>query len=181
MDYKTMKAAIEAQFLMGYWPANPYMAMDRTPITDWSWDVDLVRQQLHVPCNSLWDKRVLELEVQGLASFCLHAAPVTWDEQGNEHEIPSWRDDPREEWGSVGIHPRGVLRLAELYGRPYVKLEESPALLAHWQLVQAESNARLHAPHDKDQWEREWPERAILWKAREAEYWRQLEEGDAGA
>ena len=66
--------------------------------------------------------------------------------------------------------------------RPYVRLEESPALLAHWQLVRGESEARLHAPHDEAQWEREYPEQAACWQAWQAEYWRQLEEeGNAGA
>ena len=174
MDSETMQAAIEAQCLMGYRPANPHMAMDRTIIVAWSWDVDQVRQQLHVPCNALWDERILALEAQGLASFTLYSAAAT-------HTSPGWRDDPREEWGTVNLHARGVLRLAELYGRPYVRLEESPALLAHWQLVQAESAARLRAGHDKAQWEREWPEQAARWKAWQAEYWRQLKEGGADA
>ena len=143
--------------------------MDRTTITAWSWEVDVVRQQLHVPLNALWEERVFTLEMQELASFSFHAAPVTWDEQGNEHEIPGWQDEPRERWGSVDIFPRGVLRLAELYGRPYVRLEESPAVFTHWRLVQTESEARLHTPHDEAQWAREWPERALLWKARMAQ------------
>ena len=157
------------------------MGMDRTTIVAWSWDVDQVRQQLHVPCNGLWDERVLELEAQGLASFCMNVAPVPWDEDGKESVIPGWEDDPREDWGTVGIHPRGVLRLAELYQRPYVRLDESPAVLAHWRLVQAESDARLHAPRDEAQWTREYPEKAALWKAHQAEYWRKLAEGDSGA
>lgn len=163
MDSETMQAAIEAQFLMGH--CVPSHHWDGTTITDWSWDVDQVRQQLHVPLNDLWGQRVLELEVQGLATFYMYAPPVTWDEDGNESLIPGWEDEPREEWGSVSIHPRGVLRLAELYGRPYVKLEESPALLAHWQLVQAEAEARLHAPYDEARWAREYPEKAALWQA----------------
>lgn len=111
--------------------------------------------------------------MQGLASFSLHAAPVTHDEQGNEHEIAGWQDQPREDWGDVGIHPQGVLKLAELYGRPYVYLEESPAVLAHWQLVQAESEARLHTPIDEAQHAKEWPERAVYWKAWLAEWERE--------
>lgn len=181
MDHVMWKAAIEAQFLMGHCVAAGHLSMERTSIVGWSWDVDEVRQHLGVPADALWDQRILALEAQGLASFCFYVAPVTRDAQGTAHEIPGWQDQPREEWGSVGIHPRGVLRLAELYGRPYVKLEESPALLAHWQLVQGESEARLHAPRDEAQWEREWPERAALWKAQQAEYWRRQEEGDAGA
>ena len=169
MDYETWKAAIEAQFLMGYWPPSPHMAMDRKAIVNWSWGVDQVRKHLHVPLNDLWEQRVLELEAQGLASFTLYSAAAT-------RERPGWRDEPREKWGTVDISARGVLKLATLYGRPYVRLEESPALLAHWQLVQGASEARLHTPHDPVQWEREWPEQAILWKAREAECWRRHEE-----
>lgn len=132
MDYETMKAAIEAQFLMGHCVPAGHLAMDRITIVDWSWHVDQVRQQLHVPLNSLWDERILKLEAHGLASFCFNVAPVTHDAEGDLHEIPGWEDDsPREDWGSVSIHPRGVLALATLYGRPYVKLEESPALLAN--------------------------------------------------
>jgi hypothetical protein len=174
MDHETMKTAIEAQFLMGHCVPSAHVAMDNTTITGYSWNVDQVRQQLHVPLNALWEQRVFALEVQGLASFSFYVAPLIHDEEGHEHEVPGWQDQAREQWGSVGIHPRGVLRLAELYGRPYVKLEESPALLEHWQLVQAESAARVHAPYDPAQWEREWPERALLRKAREAG------EGDSG-
>jgi hypothetical protein len=170
VDDETMKAAIEAQFLMGHYAPAQHMAMDRTTIVAWSWDVDTVRQQLHVPCNDTWEQRVFDLEVHGLASFSFYAAPVTYDEEGTAHELPGWQDEPRERWGSVGIHPAGVLRLAEIYQRPYVRREESPALLAHWQLVQQESEARLRAQpwQDEAQWAREWPERAFLRKAREA-------------
>ena len=169
MNDTVIKAAIEAQFLMGHCPPVEHVAMDRTTVTGWSWWVDTVRQQLHVPLNDLWEQRVFELEVQGLADFTFDVPPVTYDEQGNEHEIPGWEDEPREKWGSVQhIHPGGILRLAELYGRPYVRLEESRALLVHWQLVQAETAARVQAlpDHDEAQWAREWPERALLWKAR---------------
>ena len=176
MDHLLWKAAIEAQFLMGHCVPAGHMSMDRTTIVDWSWDVDIVRQQLHVPLNALWDERVLELEAQGLASFCLYSAPVTWDEQGNESVTPGWEDEPRENWGTVDISARGVLRLAELYGRPYVKLAESPALLAHWRLVLGESEARLHAPHNEAQWAREYPEKAAIWKAHQAELFRKMEE-----
>ena len=147
-------------------------AIDRTTITGWSWDVDQVRQHLHVPLTTLWEERILELEMQGLASFSMDVAPVTWDAQGQEQEIPGWQDEPRDKWGSVSIHPQGVLRLAQLYGRPYVRLEESPALLAHWQLVQTESAARerrLRTRWDEAQWAREWPERALLRKAQLAQ------------
>jgi len=174
-------AAIEAQLLMGHCAPAAHVAMDRRTVTGWSWDVDQVRQQLHVPLNTLWEQHVLALEMQGLASFSFYTTPYTYDEEGQGQEIPGWQDEPREQWGSVGIHARGVLRLAELYGRPYVRLEESPAVLAHWQLVQAESAARLHAlPRDaahEAQWAREWPERARLWQAREDEDGCQWEEG----
>jgi hypothetical protein len=99
----------------------------------------------------------------------LRCGAITYNEEGNEQEILGWQDEPREKWGSVDIHPQGVSRLADLCGRPYVRLEEAPALLAHWQLMQAESEARLHIPHAPVQWEREWPERAMLWKARLAQ------------
>jgi hypothetical protein len=158
VDYATMKAAIEAQMLMGHWVPAQHMALDRRTIVGWSWEVDTVRQQLHVPYTDGWDAHVFALEQQGLASFSFYAAPQT----------DAWQDEPRERWGSVGIHPEGVLKLAALYGRPYVRLEESPALLAHWQLVQAESDARLRTPIDEAQWAQEWPERALLRKAREA-------------
>src|SRR6266699_4964674 len=98
MDDQLVTAAIEAQFLMGHCVAAAHMAMDRTTVTDWSWDVDAVRQHLHVPLNALWEQRVFELEVQGLATFTFAVAPVTYDEDGNEHEIPGWQDEPREKW-----------------------------------------------------------------------------------
>ena len=119
MDDQTWIAAFEAQFLMGHSVPAPHLALDRTTITGWSWDVDQVRQALHVPANALWDERIVELEMHGLASFSMYAAPVTWDEQGQEHVIPGWQDEPSEKWGSLDITPQGVLRLAELYGRPY--------------------------------------------------------------
>ena len=173
MDDHTWTAAIEAQFLMGHRVPAAHMALDRTTITGWSWDVDEVRQALHVPADELWDERVLALEMHGLASFSMDVAPVTWDTEENAHEIPGWQDEAREKWGSLDIHAAGVLRLAELYGRPFVKLEESPALLAHWRLVQEESDARLRRlgrGYDQAQWEREWPERAMLHKALMAQW-----------
>ena len=118
-------------------------------------------------------------EFDGDDLFSGYGAPVAYDEDGQAHEIPGWQDhQPREQWGSVDIPPAGVLRLAQLYGRPYVRLEESPALLAHWQLVQTESAARerrLEMGWDEAQWAREWPERAMLRQARLAQ-----EEYDAG-
>jgi hypothetical protein len=138
--------------------------------------VDQVREQLHVPLNALWEERIFELEMQGLATVSFAVAPVTTDAEGHVHEIAGWQDTPLEHWGSVDIHPRGVLRLADLYARPYVRLEESPALLAHWELVQRESAARLQLPHDPEQWAREWPERALRRKAQLAEI--EEQEGD---
>ena len=180
MDDQTWTAAFEAQFLMGHCVPSAHLAHDRATITNWSWDADQVRQQLSVPLTALWDERVLELEMQGMASFSMHVAPVTWDEHGQEQEIPGWRDEPREKWGSVDILPQGVIRLAALYGRPYVKLEESRAVLAHWQLVQAECAAReqrLEMGWDEAQWAREWPERALMYKARGG-HWEWPEEPD---
>ena len=75
MDDQTWTAAFEAQFLMGHVVPSPHTAMDRRTITGWSWDVDQVRQALHVPANSLWDERVLELEANGLASLIAQEFP----------------------------------------------------------------------------------------------------------
>lgn len=168
MDTLEMIATIEAQFLMGHRAPSGHVDAARQTILDWFWNVDQVRQQLHVPADAVWDLRVLQLEADGLAHFTFSVAPVTYDAQGTAHEIPGWRDDPREQWGSVSISPRGVLRLATLYGRPYVLATESPAVLAHWRLVQAEAAARSLAPYNPETQAREWPERALLWKAMEA-------------
>jgi hypothetical protein len=165
VDGALYTAAMEAQFLMGHIVPNPHVAIDRRTIETWSWEEDSVRQALHVPLNTVWEQRVLELEVHGLASFAYGAPPVTHDAAGNAHEIPGWEDMPRDQWGSVSIHPAGVLTLATLYGRPYVRLEESPAVRAHWQMVQRECKARLQAPHDEETWAREYPERALHLKA----------------
>jgi hypothetical protein len=167
VDDAVYTAALEAQFLMGHAPANAHVGLDRETIENWSWDVDQVRQALYVPLNAVWEERVLELEMQGLASWCCYAQPVTYDDQGTAHEIPSWQDTlPLGEWGSWSIHPAGVLKLATLYGRPYVRLAESPAVHAHWDVVQRESAARAQEPYDPEQWEREWPERARAFFAR---------------
>lgn len=165
-DLATITAALEAQFLMGHWAPGVHVDVTRQRILNWSWDADIVRQQIHVPANAEWDERVLHLEAEGLATFSFYMAPIASDAQGNEYEYPGWQDEPRDRWGSVDIGARGVLKLAELYGRPYVRLHESPAVLAHWKLVQAETQARLMASHDPAQWEREWPEQALLWRAR---------------
>ena len=143
MDDELMHAAIEAQWLMGPCVPCAQMALDRTTITDWSWEEEQVRQALDVPAtDAVWDERVLALEAQGLASFSVYAAPLTRAADGTEHELPGWRDQPREDWGAVGIHPEGVLRLAALYGHPPGPVDAS-TLLAHWQGVQAASAARL--------------------------------------
>ena len=93
--------------------------------------------------------------------------------------IAGWQDEPRDRWGSVDICAQGVLKLAALYGRPYVRLHESPAVLAHWQLVQAEAQARLQAPYDAAQWAREWPEQALLARARQqADFLHDAADGD---
>ena len=69
MDDALYTAAMEAQFVMGHTVPNPHVAMDRSTIVTWSWDEDQVRQALCVPLNTVWEQRVLELEVHGLASF----------------------------------------------------------------------------------------------------------------
>ena len=71
-----------------------------------------------------------------------------------------------------------MLALATLYARPYVRLNESPAVHAHWHLVQRESEARLHTPYDEETWAREWPERALAWKARQAQFGQKWWEDD---
>jgi hypothetical protein len=174
MTDEVMRAAIEAQFCMGHVGASIHTSMDRTTVENYSWDVDQVRQALHVPLTPLWEERVFDCELQGLASFCFNVAPYFYDNDRVEHEIPGWRDEPRDNWGSLSIHPAGILRLATLYGRPYVRLHESHALIEHWKLVCDESEARTKAPLDEGKWQREWPERYAAWKARLAE----LESGD---
>jgi hypothetical protein len=57
---------------------------------------------------------VLELEAHGLASFAYVAEPAEEDEDGNP--LPGWEDHTvREDWGTLSINPRGVLRLVALY------------------------------------------------------------------
>jgi hypothetical protein len=78
------------------------------------WEEALVRQRLAAPLDDLWEQRVLELEAHGLASFIYTAEPWDVDEDGNP--LPGWEDRTvREDWGTLYIYPRGVLRLAELY------------------------------------------------------------------
>ena len=164
-DPQYCPALFEAQFLMGHRPANEHRDHDRRTILRYSWNVDQVRQALPVPLTALWGERMLTLEMQGLASFSVYCAPVYHDDDGVEHEIEGWQDQPRDDWGEVNVHPQGVLRLAEWYGRPYVRFHESPALVAHWRLVQAETAARLHVCHDEERFAREWPERWAAWQA----------------
>jgi hypothetical protein len=159
-------AAIEAQFLMGHCVPAFHVGDDQQTIVDCSWDVDQVRQQLHVPADALWDERVLALEVEGLAHFSFYTTPVTYDEHGQAHEIPGWRDQPREHWGSLSVYAAGVLRLSVYYGRPYVRYHQAPdVLFDHWRLVQEEATARLHAPHDMARWQREFPEDYVVFQA----------------
>jgi hypothetical protein len=182
MADETMKAALEAQWLMGHCDPQPHhdptgMYMDDheylhvhpdCPIIDWSWEADEVRQQLHVPLNALWHERVMALMAQALAEpFLRIGEPWTYDSEGNMVQIPQWEDTVAiEDWTQISIFARGVLTLATLYGRPYVRFEESPALLAHWQLVQAEAAAQRHRRNAGDyseaQYAEEYPEKAVL-------------------
>jgi len=173
LDAAGWQTALEAQFVMGHCAPSRHVGRDPSTVSDaeqttlaWAWDADEVRQALHVPANAVWDQRVLELEINGLAEFVLDMEPITWDAEGTETVIPGWRDEPRERWGYVDVYAPGVLRLAELYGRPYVRVTESPALLAHWRLVHAENHPKPRAILDEAQWAREWPEQAILWQAK---------------
>ena len=128
MDYETMKAAIEAQFCIGHFVPSPYWEGKIPTHTNWSWPVDAVRQQLHVPANTLWDERIMALVSQGQATYALSfGEPWTYDEAGNMVTIPNWRDTvPFEEWAEIAIYARGVLWLATLYGRPYVNWRNRP-------------------------------------------------------
>jgi hypothetical protein len=132
--------------------------------------VDTVRQALHVPLDDVWEERLFALECQGLAYFSFDAPPVVRDADGTEHLMDGWKDRPREDFGSLSLYAAGVLRMADLYGRPYVRWHESKALVAHWQVVRADMAARLTAPYDQEKWSREWPERALMFKARCAQW-----------
>ena len=109
--HKTMQAAIEAQWLMGHWEATCHMAVDRTTMVDGAWNVDQVRQQLHVPCNTLWNKQILAREAHGLADLTLYSAAAT-------HAHPGWRDAPRAQWGTADSAACGVLRGGQGRGAP---------------------------------------------------------------
>ena len=162
------RVTMEAQFVMGH--AVPGVSFDRThtAVVGYSWDVDQVRQALSVPLDALWSTRILELEGQKLVSFCFHVAPVTYGEDGVEQVIPGWEDEPREKWGSFSVSPEGVLLLARLYNRPYVRYHESQALYQHWMLTQELCAARCRQAYDPETFTREYPEDAALWRWREA-------------
>jgi hypothetical protein len=167
MDWPTR---LEAQFLLRH--RVPSAHPDRHPndpaarILAYAWEEDLVRRALAVPLDDRWQEHLLALELAGLAVFCMHAAPVTWDEEGTAQEVPGWQDQPREHWGSLSIFPAGVLRLATAYGRPYVTYAQAPEVLVeHWRLVQEEGTARLHAPHDMGRWQQEFPEDYAVFQA----------------
>jgi hypothetical protein len=170
MTPEGMRLAIEAQFVMRHEVGAYHTSLDRTTIENYSWTADQVRVALHVPLNDLWDARLFELECQGLAFFSMDAPPVYWDEEGTEHLIDGWEDQPREHFGSLGLYAAGVLRMADLYHRPYVTCHQSNAPVRHWELVREEIAARLQAPHDEEKWEREFPERALAMKAWQAQY-----------
>ena len=157
MDMALFTAAVEAQFLMGHRVPTTHVDAGRTQLVTWSWQESEVRQALHVPLDDLWEQRVLALEGAGLVCVSLLGP-----EPGSE-------DEPREDWADVSLFPQGVLTMATWYGRPYVRQAESPAVLAHWTLVQAESAARLQQPHDEARWAREWPERYLSWVAKMAQ------------
>jgi hypothetical protein len=181
MDSERMKTVLEAQFVMGHYVPSGHTAMDRTTIVDWSWDESLVRQALNVALNEAWDAHVLNLEMNGLAVFGLYAPPIYHDENGNEVEVPGWRDEPRSNWGSVSIYAPGILKLATWYRRPFVQFHQAPAVLtAHWQLIQAETleRSRNFPRNDAEQelWDQQWPEAARSWKARLEEHERKWRE-----
>ena len=112
MDTQTMQDANQAYALMGN-PFGTECTEDGTVTNIW-WEGALVRQRLNVPLDDLWDQRVLELEAHGLASVTYMVAPWEVDEDGNLP--PGWEDRTvREDWGTLYIYPRGVLRLVELY------------------------------------------------------------------
>ncbi len=184
MDDSTVRviAAVEAQFLMGHRIVSPSLDYDGVTITEYGWWEDEVRQALFVPLDDTWGERVLELELQGLASFSMYCAPLYWDADGTRQEIPGWQDEPREKRGEVHIYARGVLKLAALYGRPYVRHEESEALWAHWALVWTEYQARIKAhgdPGHEEKWAREYPERALYFQAQMRQMDDELEGGSA--
>ena len=167
MDSATLVMAIEAQFLMRFERGAAHASADRQSITNYSWDEDIVRQALHVRLDDTWLARVAALESLHLAGLCMFAAPVTHDEDGTEHVIEGWEDAPRGTWGDTYIFAEGVLRLAELYGRPYVRYTQLPAvLLDHWTLLEREAEAWRQQGWDEERFRREWPEEA---KRREEE------------
>jgi hypothetical protein len=112
MDTQTMQDFNQAYALMG----DPFY-IKRTEdgaVTNVLWEETLVRQRLNAPFDDLWEQRVLELEAHGLASFTYVAE--LWDKDEDGNPPPGWEDTiVREDWGTLHIYPRGVLRLAELY------------------------------------------------------------------
>jgi hypothetical protein len=109
-------------------------------VTNVSWEEALVRQRLAAPLDELWDQRVLELEAHGLASVTYMVAPWEVDEDGNL--LPGWEDRTvREDWGTLHISPRGVLRLAELYRLG----QTTPKLPVLWELVKRIFSAHTSA------------------------------------
>lgn len=172
MDDLTMwQAAIEAQFLMGHCVPSPHLAVDKTTIVEWGWDVDQVRQHLHVPLNELWEQRLLELLAHGQATFTMYGMPYHEDAEGRAVDVPNWQDTlPFDDLSDLDIFASGVLRLADRYGKPYVRLGESRALLEHWKRVQREAEERAHMPYDEAKWAAEWPEAYARWQARLAEW-----------
>lgn len=167
MDQTLFIATIEAQFVMGHCAPCAHVSMDRRTVETYSWDVDVVRQALHVPLDDLWEERVLAIEHAGLTSL----SSLSGLGPSSEHA-------PRESWAELSIQPHGVLQLAALYGRAIVRHADSPAVLQHWRLVQAEAAARLAQPLDEARFAREFPERHRQWKAWEAEYWASRDETD---
>jgi hypothetical protein len=128
MDTQTMEDARQAYALMGD-PSCTEHAEDGT-VTNVVWEEALVRQRLTAPLDDLWEQLVLELEAHGLASVTYMVAPWEVDEDGNL--LPGWEDRTvREDWGTLHIYPRGVLRLAELY-QPG---QTMPTILLLWRIV----------------------------------------------
>ena len=112
METQTMQDANQAYALMGD-PFCTELAEDGT-VTNVVWEEALVRQRLNASPDDLWDQRLLELEAHGLASFTYVAEPWDMDEDG--YPLPGWEDTTVcEDWGTLHIYPRGVLRLVELY------------------------------------------------------------------
>jgi hypothetical protein len=112
MDTQTMEDTRQACALLGA-PSCTERAEDGT-VTNVVWEEALVRHRLTASPDDLWDQRMFELQAHGLASYFYAAEPWDIDEDGNP--LPGWEDRTVcEDWGTLHIYPRGVLRLAELY------------------------------------------------------------------